>query len=80
MSRRFHLCRETLGLFSTVLVEVGVALCCLSLVNAGLIGADRPAAILLASLPTIGAVVVFLIGSHAHGSIVAFYLMGVHHF
>ena len=57
-------------------MEVGVALFGLSLVHAGLIGADKPVAILLAILPTIDAVVRLLIGPHAHGSILAFYLTG----
>lgn len=66
----------TLGLFATILIAVGVALFGLSLMNVHLIGADNAVAILLAILPAVGVVVMVLIGSHAHETILSAYLIG----
>lgn len=65
-----------IGLFATVLALVGVALFAVSLMNADLIGADKPLAIWLGVAPAIVGSFLLFIATFIEGSIFTLYLMG----
>lgn len=64
------------GLFATVLALVGVAFLAVSLMNADLIGADKPLAIWLGVAPAIVGSFFLFIATFIEGSIFTLYLLG----
>ena len=65
-----------LGIFATVLALVGVAFFALSLMNADLIGADKPLAIWLGVVPAIVGSFLLLVAIVVEGGVFALYLLG----
>ncbi len=65
-----------LGIFTTVLVVVGVAFFALSLTNADLIGADKPLAIWLGVAPAVVASFLLLLATFVEGAVFTLYLLG----
>ncbi|MYF84538.1 MAG: hypothetical protein F4176_10670 [Acidimicrobiia bacterium] len=64
------------GLFATVLALVGVAFWAVSLMNADLIGADKPLAIWLGVAPAIVGSFLLFVATFIEGSIFTLYLLG----
>ena len=64
------------GLFATVLALVAVAFLALSLMNADLIGADKPLAIWLGVAPAIVGSFLLFIATFIEGSVFTLYLLG----
>jgi len=65
-----------IGIFATILALVGVACFGLSLMNANLLGADKPLALILAVAPAVVGSVLLLLASFVEGGIFTLYLLG----
>lgn len=65
-----------IGIFATILAVAGTAFFAVSLMNADLIGADKPLAIWLGVAPAVVASVILLIATFFEGAVFTLFLLG----